>query len=306
MSARQREIAGYMLQAILFITIILFALYEFKRHSQPQPVRFDNAEQALKVGNLTGARKEFDNALRFRPDDPIVFLSIIQSCGSQKQYPLMVEYAERAVLACKQKPADVRSDLYRILAGAYSLVEEPPHQQRAIDAAKKALDLSPGSHFLQNNYGYLLADNAVGRGPDVTTAIQVLSAALTGIRKDPGSAEDAQLGPILVAETEDSYGWALYKNEQYPDAITALTQAIGDYPQTEQPELNEALKASYYHLGMAFAKTGQTEQARNSFQSALAYDPKYANALAGLSALGATGQIKGTPVPSASASRPSP
>ena len=125
----------------------------------------------------------------------------------------------------------------------------------------------------------MLADNATGPGPDVDTALAVLKKALNGIENGPTSAEEELLGPVFKAMTEDSYGWALYKNEAYPDALTALTQALEDYP-VNSPR--EALKVSYYHLGVVYAKLGRKDQAANAFNSAIAYDAKYDDALAAL------------------------
>jgi tetratricopeptide (TPR) repeat protein len=291
MSERQRDLAFYTLQAVLYIGIATFAIYQFKRYTSPQPVYFTTAENALKLGNEAAARKEFDESLRLRPNDPEAYLSVIQSCTQQQKPALVIEYALRAIEACKKEPPQVRFALYRVLSAGYQQVEHPPHQQRAIDAAKNALNIAPDNHIAQNEYGWLLADNALGRGPDVDTALAVLKRALDGIRAGPVSVDEAQLGPLVKAMTEDSYGWALYKNEQDADAVTALTQAIEDYPDNAS---SEDRKVSYYHLGMAFLKLNKSSQAANAFHSALAYDAKYADALTALSTLN-TAQSKSAP-----------
>jgi tetratricopeptide (TPR) repeat protein len=283
MSARQRDIGLYLLQAVLYISIVIFALYEFKRHTSPQPIYFTNAENALKSGKESAARKEFDEALRQRPRDPEVYMSVIQSCITQHKSLLEIEYAERAIAECKSQRPQVLSAFYVVIADAASKTDQPPHQQQAIDAGKHAFDLTPDNPVVQNQYGYLLADNALGRGPDVDKALTILRKALDGSRNSGKVIGELQSEPMFVAETEDSYGWALYKNEQYADAITTLTQALADYPENA---FGDDRKVSYYHLGMAYAKLGRKDQAANAFNSALAYDAKYSDALKALARLG--------------------
>src|SRR5580692_5826649 len=142
MSARQRELLYYLVQPVLFLSIILFALYQFKQHTVPQPIYFTNAENDLKAGRESAARKEFDDALRRRPNDPGTYLSVIQACTIQNKPALEVEYTLRAIDACKSQPQELRAELYQALAMAYSNIDRPPHQQRAIAAAKQAFDLA--------------------------------------------------------------------------------------------------------------------------------------------------------------------
>ena len=279
MTLRQRELIAYLLQGVLYLGIILFALYEFKRHTTPQPIFFTTAEIALKAGNESAARKEFDEALRQRPHDPTAYASVIDACITQNKPALEAEYAQRAVDALTSQPPEVRAAMYQTLASAYSQIDHSPHLLRAISAAKRALDLVPESRVMQNEYGYLLADNSLGRGPDVDTALAILKKALDGIKSGKPIAGEEQLGPMFVAETEDSYGWALYKDEQYADALTALNQALEDYPDNAPGDDRKVL---YYHLGMVYNKLSRRDQASNAFNSALAYDAKYADALAAL------------------------
>ncbi len=312
-SAKRRAIILHLLQATFYLGIVLFALYQFKRHTLPQPIYFTTAENDLKAGNETAARKEFDDALRKRPTDPEAYVSVLQSCSSQHKSALEIEYAQRAIDALKQQPAGVRAIFYNVESQVYIEMDRPPHQQRAIEAAKQALDLLPDSEIMQNQYGYLLADNALTRGPDVDKALIVLKKALDEIKTGKGSDSADQLGPIFVAETEDSYGWALYKNEDYPDALTVLTQALGDYPEAldDYPKNapGDVLKASYYHLGMIYSKLGRKDQAANAFNSAIAYDAKYEDALTAMAALSPAKQIgvrPTSPVPPSPSSASSP
>ena len=167
MTARQRELLYYLVQPVAFLSIILFALYQFKQHTVPQAIYFTNAENDLKAGRESAARKEFDDALLLRPNDPAAYLGVIQACAIQNKPVLEVEYTLRAIDACKSQPREFRAELYQTLAMAYSNIESPPHQEHAVAAAKQAFDLAPDNRLMENEYGYLLADNALGRGPDV-------------------------------------------------------------------------------------------------------------------------------------------
>jgi Tfp pilus assembly protein PilF len=285
-----------MLVAAMFISVVMFALFEFKNHTAPQLIRFDNAEKALIDGRVADAKKEFDTALKFRPTDIIVYASIVQSCEKSNRAELAAEYAQRGVDACREQPVEERLQLFDMLIAAYTQLDHPPDQHRAIEAARSALALAPDNHLMQNALGFLLADNATGPGKDVDESLQILKDALNGIKKGPTSPEEAQLGPTFLAETEDSYGWALYKDGKYGDAISELSDALQDYPHYPDKVPAEAVKVSYFHLGMAFTKLGQPDQALNSFNSALAYDPHFSDALAGVATL------KSTSVPTAAPS----
>jgi len=272
----------FLFSLAMFLVIAAVALWQSRTHTSPLPIRFIRAQDQLQHGKEADARKEFDTALAVRPDDPVAFMNVLETCVLAKSYKLAIEYGERAVKICDHQPAEDQANLWRTLAEVYTFVEQTPHQERAIHAAERAHQLAPDDNIVANTYGYLLADNAAGPGPQIDTAITVLKKALVGLKTAPKNVIEVTEGPRLIAMTEDSYGWALYKNGQYADAITTLCSVIADYPQKTEPDV---LKVTYYHMGMAFAAAGETAQARNAFSNAIFCDPQYAEAISGRAAL---------------------
>lgn len=282
MAAKWETGARVVFQIVLLILAGAFALWEFKQRAAPQPIRIEAAATALRAGKPDQARAEFETALKSNPNDPAAYEKILATCSEAKSWDLMLEYGNRALSACKNLPKEDQAVFYTLLADAY---EGKHNSGEAIAMARRALDLQPQDSMIQNEYGYLLADNAVKKGPDVTEALRVLKEALVGLQKGSGFSLGGLNSPVQLAETEDSYGWALYKNEQYPDAVTTLTQALNDYPEGSTPDLDEARKVSFYHLGMAYLHNGQADQARNAFQKCLFFDANDTEAKAGLKEL---------------------
>ena len=69
-------------------------------------------------------------------------------------------------------------------------------------------------------------------------------------------------------------GWVLYQKGAYQSAIDLFQEAL---------KLGEKSKAPddatiHYHLGLAYAKTGKNDLARQQLQRVLKIDPKYSEA----------------------------
>ena len=264
------------MRALLFFAVIAAALWQFKTHTQPTQVRFIAAEQALTKGNTEAAKEDFERVLRTRPSDWTVYASIMVTCKQYNRYDLFTEYGERGLERARGLTTQERAIALDELVAAYVIMESVPNQKHAIECARKALQLDTQNLSRQNTYGYLLADNATGKGPQLEEAIKVLHAALQGMKGAPKSIEEASVMPVLMPMTEDSYAWALVKNGQYADAITILTGAIAEYPSNVP---NSDVKTIYYHLGEAYRLSGQIEKARNAYQNSLFMDPKYQESL---------------------------
>lgn len=77
---------------------------------------------------------------------------------------------------------------------------------------------------------------------------------------DVADAPQEVLANILKGRLEDIYGWALFNQEKYTDAISHLNQASEILP-AETP----AWRTSLWHLGVALEQSGQKEQALDSY-----------------------------------------
>ena len=270
------------LPALLFLAVIYAALWQYKKQTQPTPVRYLVAEQALRKGDTAGARQDFEKVLHVRPTDLTAYVGAIDTCIAANRLDLAAEYIGLALQKVTSLNRFERARFYALLAQQYATIESVPNQKRAKEAAKKALDLVPEDSSFQNTYGYILADNATGKGPDTDAALKILRAALSSMKGAPNTMADAAARPLLTPLTEDSYGWALVKNGDYAEAITVLTQAIVDYPQNSGAA---EVKATYYHLGEAHRLAGQFQEARNAYQNSLYLDAHYPDALAGIAKL---------------------
>jgi Flp pilus assembly protein TadD len=117
-------------------------------------------------------------------------------------------------------------------------------------------------------------DEAIGhyetvlqKNPKSMLAANNLAATLVDHKSDPQSLERAlALSRAFESQTPNPYlldtlGWAHYKLDHGRDAVRLLKQATALAP--EHPVLN-------YHLGAAFSKSGQPDDARDHLKKAVA------------------------------------
>jgi tetratricopeptide (TPR) repeat protein len=72
----------------------------------------------------------------------------------------------------------------------------------------------------------------------------------------------------------DTLGWAYYQKGIYGSAINLFQESLKDGRKGGQPE--DAV--TYYHLGLAYQKSGQKELSRTTLQKALKLNPKFPGA----------------------------
>jgi tetratricopeptide (TPR) repeat protein len=122
--------------------------------------------------------------------------------------------------------------------------------KEAIEAYKTVLETSPDSALTKNQIAWLYAD----LGEELDTALQL--------------AEEAEAARP-VSGIMDTVGWVRYQREEYDQAIAKYQQALNLTPM--QPTIR-------YHLGLAYAKQGETAKALEEFSNALRIDPNFAEA----------------------------
>jgi Tfp pilus assembly protein PilF len=224
---------------------------------------------ALSKKDTARARNRFDAFLRERPTDPLAYIAISEICLDGKEASLGVEYAQRGLDTCKTASNSQRASLYVELAQAQGLAEPAHPQTKAIASARTALSLAPQSPQMQNALGYMLLDN----DQNLEEAEKLLRQALQSLKTPGEDPQSVSLRPAI----EDSFGWLLYKKGDYVGAVAALNQATQDMPTGASGLI---AKYFYYHLGAAYRKTGQTEEARRTLDIALQYDPTFPEAKA--------------------------
>ena len=72
----------------------------------------------------------------------------------------------------------------------------------------------------------------------------------------------------------DTLGWIYYQKGAYHSAVDSLKEALRLAQETNSPD-NPRL---HYHLGMAYAKSGQVTFARQQLQQALKLNPNSSDA----------------------------
>jgi Tfp pilus assembly protein PilF len=116
----------------------------------------------------------------------------------------------------------------------------------ALDEFRKSIEADAQNAEALNNLAFLLADYA--NKPD-----EALAYAEKACELAPGKADYA-----------DTLGWILYQKGIYESAIRQMETAASQ---------KQADAVIQYHLAMAYAKSGNAQKGRASFQTALKLNP---------------------------------
>lgn len=251
---------------VVLLSILGWSLFVTFMQARPQP-ELQAAMDALTAKDKKRAGEQFDKLLSTNPQSPELYMNVCHACALKEEWALMADYARRGVQECKYEAKEQRAQLYLQLANALAQTEAHP-QNEAIAASVQASELDPKNPEVLNNLGYIFADNDM----NLDKAQEILTEALRQLRQLPDTVETQ----LALAETEDSYGWLLYKKGDYQAAIDMLMEGIGDIP--ENVQLGKENRVWHYHLGAAYRMAGQVEQARCALAVALQYDPDYAPA----------------------------
>jgi tetratricopeptide (TPR) repeat protein len=250
--------------------VVFFACFLYMR---VQEMHYEGIIQAgsaaLTKKNVARARSLFDTFLRKNPTDALGYIAISDVCAGFDQPALAVEYAQRGLEACKNASNAQRAEIYVHLSRAQALLEPAHPQTKAIASARIALSLDPENRALKNAVGYMLTDN----DQNLDEAEKLLREALESLKPSGDDPVSDMQRPLI----EDSYGWLLYKKSDFARAVVELNQAIQDMP---SGEAGFAAKGYYYHLGAAYRKAGQIDDARRALDVALQYDSAFPEAKA--------------------------
>jgi tetratricopeptide (TPR) repeat protein len=154
----------------------------------------------------------------------------------------LVEFEE---LSRRQKSSVApETMLGMILQVSRKLSDAEPHYE-------KALNIDPSAAVAANNLAWIYTEN----GGSLDTALQL--------------AQTAKLQLPDLAEVDVTLGWVYYKKEMLTLAVPRLEETVRRAPR----------KAVYqFHLGMAYAKAGNIDKAREALLAALTLDPNFSEA----------------------------
>jgi tetratricopeptide (TPR) repeat protein len=113
---------------------------------------------------------------------------------------------------------------------------------------EKVMAMDPRAAVAANNLAWLYAE----RGGNLDVALQLAQTAKAQLSDRP--------------EVNDTLGWVYYKKGLATLAIPAFRESVDKAPK---------VAAYQYHLGLAYAKNGNKEEARKALEQALALDPKF-------------------------------
>lgn len=194
------------------------------------------------MGDFPRALDAYDKARALRPDSVNILLSISRAQQASGDV--------RAAIASLDEARALAPENANLLFLKAGLLESLGEYGEAAGLYEQVLADSPSSVIAANNLAMILVDN-------VATA-EGLKRALE-ITKDFADATQ----PVFL----DTRAWVLYRAGQYEEARELLEIATSD-PQKTIPVYQ-------YHLGMVYAKLGDTVRARQQLEAALASEVEF-------------------------------
>lgn len=129
--------------AVLIAAVLLIGCGEPKKTSEkPKPVvtNVDYEAQgfeALKRGDVVAAIKSFDESIRVDPQNPERYVTLAQVYFQLKYYPGAISTLHGAL-----KIDPMNAQAYYLLAASYHLQNLPEDRLKAIEAAKRSMQIS--------------------------------------------------------------------------------------------------------------------------------------------------------------------
>jgi len=276
---RRGQIIALACVVLLGLCLVWTVMANLRQSLQSPQMR--SALSALKSKSPAEARTLFESALRTAPNDPALYVEILEACQKDGYWDLIVLFGERAVWECRESPEGIRAALYGQLVQGYTKAKGKEWKQLACDAARRAYEIEPLNPSNQNLLGYTLTDTfdstdkAHSNSQDLEEAQILITRAMNNVRTNsPLKGEDPNL-----AMYEDSYAWLMVKRGRYAEAASLLNDIV---TRVDPTVFGDAMKELHYHLGVAYSRMGHENAARQSLAKALAYDPKFKDAKAEL------------------------
>lgn len=244
-------------------------------HSNDAKAYAIHGDVLYNLGELEMAREKFRTAVEIDPNRPPIWQQIVTIDSQLSDFQAMKEESQEAMELFPQLPVfylfngialiqsenyddaidilnsgknlvvddnQILAQFYSSLGDAYHSIEEHPQSDNAYDMALK---LEPNNVIVLNNYAYYLST----RGIDLDKA-----------EKMAKKAND--LSPN-VASFQDTYGWVLYKKENYQNALFWIKEAIKNGG-AKDPVV-------YEHLGDIQLKLNNIEEAVEAWKKALEF-----------------------------------
>jgi cellulose synthase operon protein C len=190
--------------------------------------------------DLAGAEQEFKQAfdLDKKNSEALVKLGAVQHERGATDQALQT-YLDGS----KTNPKEIA--FYLLAGGIY---ESKQDWDNAKQQYRKALEIQPENPLASNNLAYVMLQ----QGGNVDVAFAMAQTARRQLPDNPNSA--------------DTLGWAFYHKQVYTSAINLFKEAVKKDP-------DNAL--FNYHLGLAYAKTGQAALAKQQLDRVVKIKPNF-------------------------------
>ncbi len=162
---------------------------------------------------------------------------------------------DEAIATCRQALASNPNEpgLYILLGDLYQAKRD---WNSAAEAYQKALAIGPQNPLASNDLAAVMLQS----GGNLDVALSLAQTARRGMPQSPAVA--------------DTLGWIYYQKGAYHSAVDSLREALKlaeDGHSADNPRF-------HYHLGMAYAKSGQASLARQQLQQVLRLNPNSSDA----------------------------
>ena len=190
--------------------------------------------------DLPGAEQEFRQASELDPKNAEArrSLGLIQTSRGATDQALQT-YLD----GIKTNPKEI--DFYNLAGSIYQKRQDWEHAKQQFE---KVLEIQPDDPIASNNLAYVMLQ----QGGNVDMAFRMAQTARQKLPDNPNSA--------------DTLGWAFYHKQVYSSAISLFKEAVQKEP--ESPLFN-------YHLGLAYAKSGQAALAKQQLEHVKRIDPHF-------------------------------
>ena len=193
--------------------------------------------------NTDKAEGLFKKAIELNPNVTNFYLSLGTFYARQK----MVDKALKEFNTAFQK----NPNSLPVVMSLGILYETQKNYDKAVEYYQKALKINPKFAPAANNLAFRYAE----KGEKIDEALNLAQMAKEQFPDDPHIA--------------DTLGWVFYKKNIYTRAIVYFKEAL------EKLKDNPTI---HYHLGLAYMKNGDKDQARRELKKALELDPKFSEA----------------------------
>ena len=198
--------------------------------------------------DLPAAEAALKKSAELDRKDPDSLIRLGQVQAAQGQTDQAIDTLRRAL---QVYPREV--NLYLLLGEVYQLKKD---WSNAGDSYQKALALTPENPLASGKLAYTMLQS----GQNLDVALSLAQTARRGLPTSPAIA--------------DTLGWIYYQKGAYSSAIDSLQEAVRLSRESKSPDNPR----THLHLGMAFAKNGQSTLARQQLQIVLKISPNSTDA----------------------------